>query len=162
MRKVFLYLSFLTVAITLFSCTSVDDERIPFAPVYVSFSTVGDWQIYGVSGALEYNRFIKSEKIPAGYPYAELSQTGFGGVLLVASFEGNPQAFDLSCPVECKQNVRIFVNEENLVGECPQCHSTYDIFRFGGPLSGLAAEKGYALRRYAVSSPATMYKLISN
>lgn len=144
------------------SCESVDDNRIPYAPVNIRFSTEGDWQIYGVASALDTRRFIKSEHIPSNFPYTDLSQTGFGGVLLVGDYEGVPHAFDLSCPVECKQTVRIFVDDEEMRGECPQCHSTYDIFRFGAPLSGEAAEKGYALRRYNISSGSNIYRQITN
>ena len=144
------------------SCESVDDDRIPYAPVNIAFSTVGDWQVYGVAGALATRSFIKSERLPSGFPYTDLMQTGFGGVLLVGDFEGNPRAYDLACPVERDRNVRIFVDSEELVGECPKCHSTYDIFRLGNPLSGEAAEKKYALRRYAVSPAQSLYMIITN
>ncbi len=146
------------------SCQTVDDNRIPPAPVHISFATVGDWNIYGVAGALSARRFIKADRIPANFPYADVSATGFGGVLLVSDFDGGYRAYDLSCPVEAKRDVRIFVDEELSVGECPVCHSTYDVFRFGNPLTGPAAEHGYALSRYrvTVNPSSTPYALISN
>lgn len=157
--------SLVTIAAALFSvgCDHLDDERIPPAPVNIPFPTVGDWNVLGVGGALDYRRFIKEELVPADYHYSAISATGFGGVLLVCDVNGNPVAYDLSCPVECKRDVRIFVNNDELVGECPKCHSTYDIFTLGGhPLSGPAAKDGFGLRRYNVGPGRTDYMLISN
>lgn len=132
------------------ACDSVDDQRIPSVPVHLDFPTVGDWQQYGVSAALESRIFIKAQRLPAGYPYAEVSATGFGGVLLVGSFDNVPLAYDLSCPVEVSPTVRVVVDTEENVARCAKCGSTYDVFRTGVPLSGPAAEKGYALTRYQV------------
>lgn len=143
-------------------CKSVDDERIPVAPVKVDFVNVGSWNAYGVGGALDYRKFIKSERIPAGFPYTAMMATGFGGVLLVCGYEGEFKAYDLACPVERKNNVRINVDADAHVGVCPVCHSTYDIYRFGSPLSGVAAENGYGLTRYNVGpGPAGEYMVIS-
>lgn len=38
----------LTLAAMLTACESVDDDRIPYAEVHLTFHTVGDWNIYGV------------------------------------------------------------------------------------------------------------------
>ena len=164
MIKHFCY-SLAILAATLFSvgCDRLDDQRIPPAPVNIAFPTVGDWNVLGVGGALDYRRFIKEELIPADYHYSAISATGFGGVLLVCDVNGNPVAYDLSCPVECKRDLRIFVNTDELVGECPKCHSTYDIFTLGGhPLSGQAAKDGFGLRRYNVGPGRGDYMLVSN
>lgn len=153
-----------TLAAALFTgCDRLDDDRIPVLPVRISFPTVGDWNVSGVGGALDHKRFIKEDGIPAGFHYTALSATGFGGVLLVGDVLGRPAAYDLACPVECRRDVRIFVNTDEMVGECPKCHSTYDIFSLGGhPLSGQAAKDGYGLRRYNVSAGSSDYMLISN
>lgn len=120
--------------------------------VYVPFTTVGDWNIYGVPGAGSYRYFIKENRQPSNYPYTALSATGFGGVLLVGDVHGRPVAYDMACPVECRADVRVRVVEESLVAECPQCHSTYDIVtNYGYPLSGPAAEYAYGLQRYYVA-----------
>ncbi len=136
-------------------CNSVDDTRIPPRPVYIPFGDVGVWNTYGVAGALSSRSFIKSSRIPAGYPYTEVSATGFGGVLLVGDFDGTPRAFDLACPVEVKADVRIAVDRDAAVAECPVCHSVYDVFRLGQALSGPAAEMGYGLTRYNVGASAS-------
>jgi len=151
--------AFLISAVTvasaaLVSCETIDDDRIPPCAVYLSFFSQGDWDIYGVSGAASHRRFILTDKerVPADYPYTALSQTGFGGVLLVSDFLGEPQAYDLACPVEVQYNVRIVVDNEKNLACCPKCHSEYDIYsNYGTPVSGPAADYGYALERYSVS-----------
>lgn len=164
MIRVRIIIAAVLAGIAAISCQSVDDTRIPPAQVSISFTTVGDWNVYGVAGALSARRFIKSDRVPADFPYSDMSATGYGGVLLVSDFDGVYKAYDLSCPVEKKRDVRIVVSSELSVGECPVCHSTYDVFRLGSPLSGEAAERGYALTRYRVSvnPTSTPYALISN
>ncbi|MDE5837828.1 MAG: hypothetical protein K2H39_02115 [Paramuribaculum sp.] len=145
------------------ACDSVDDHRIPAMPVRIDFPTVGDWQRYGVAAALDYRSFIKSERVPQGFPYSDVSATGFGGVLLVCSFDNEPLAYDLSCPVEVSPSVRVAVDSENNLARCFKCGSTYDVYRTGAPLSGPASERGYALTRYNVSrgSEALQYMIVT-
>lgn len=145
-------------------CDSVDDERVPVRDVRIVFNTIAEWNIYGVGGAMDYRRFIRDERIPANFPYTAMTFTGFGGVLLTCDVLGNPMAFDLSCPVERKPTVRVEINTDEYVAECPVCHSTYDVFTLPGtPLSGAAAKHGYGLRRYRVGpSQGGAYMLISN
>ncbi|MDE5821548.1 MAG: hypothetical protein K2H63_03575 [Paramuribaculum sp.] len=145
------------------ACESVDDHRIPSMPVRIEFPTVGDWQSYGVAAALDYRSFIKGERIPGGFPYPDMSATGFGGVLLVCSFDNVPLAYDLSCPVEISPSVRVSVDTESNVARCFKCGSTYDVYRTGAPLSGPASEHGYALTRYNVSrgQEALQYMIIT-
>jgi hypothetical protein len=150
------------VACTLCACHTIDDDRIPAMPVSISFADVGMWNTYGVGGALDTRRFIKSERIPTNYPYAAASYTGFGGVLLVCDFNGNALAYDLACPVECKATTRVQVDTEANVAVCPSCHSTFAIFEnYGYPLSGKAAEHGYGLRRYYVVQGSSDYRVIT-
>lgn len=146
------------------SCHTLDDDRLPAAAVSLSFYTLADWNTYGVGGAMQYRRFIKSERIPSNYPYTALSYTGYGGLLLVCDIIGNPIVYDLACPVECKYSVRIAVDEETMTAECPVCHSTYEIFsQYGQPLSGLAAERGYGLKRYRIGAGSNgEYMVITN
>lgn len=141
-------------AIVLHGCDTLDDDRIPVHPVNISFSTVSDWDIYGVSGALTWRNFIREKREPSNYPYTEMTYTGFGGVLLVADVLGNPQAYDLACPVERHKETRLFINTEaEYLAECPVCGSRFNVFSLTGhPVSGEAAAKGYALRRYRVET----------
>lgn len=134
-------------------CKHLDDDRIPPAPVRLAFTTVNEWEIYGVPGAMSHKRYIKSERIPSNFPYTALSQTGFGGLLLVGDIFGAPRAYDLACPVECKADVRIAVDTEAAKAVCPKCHSVYDIFtNYGQPLEGPALEHGYGLRQYYIGA----------
>ncbi|MDE6277899.1 MAG: hypothetical protein K2M06_07310 [Muribaculaceae bacterium] len=147
------------------SCDNLDDTRIPPAPVHLVFQSVADWHTWGLGGAVEAKRFIltDTERTPSGYPYTALDRTGFGGLLLAEDVNGTVVVYDLACPVECKANVRVKVDPESLTAECPQCHSTYDVFSlFGHPLSGPAAEKGYGLRRYHALPGTSPYMVISN
>lgn len=136
-------------------CSSVDDKRTPPAPVYVAFPTEAEWRTWGVPSATDYRTFIfnSSERVPSNFPWTALTQTGYGGVLLVADVLGNPVAFDLSCPVENRPEVRVAVDTETHQAVCPRCKSRYEVFsNFGIPLSGKAQEMGYALTRYSVGA----------
>lgn len=158
------WLLFLIAMVTLAGCDTVNDDRIPYSPVRIPFSTQPMWETYGVSGALDYQRFILSDGIPANYPYTSLSYTGFGGVLLCGDIHGNPVAFDLACPVERNKEVRIIVDMDAANAYCPKCQSVYDVFsNFGVPLSGEAARLGYGLRRYNIGPGLNgEYRVISN
>lgn len=148
------------------SCDSVDDDRIPYAEVHLTFRTVGDWNIYGVQGdAADYRRYIftSSERVPADFPYTTLDRTGFGGLMIVTDVLGDLHVFDLACPYECRPNIRVFVPEDETVARCPSCGSTFDIFiNHGNPLSGPAADRGYALKRYSIVSGGAMeYRVVT-
>ena len=140
-------------ATILSACHHIDNNRIPPAPVRISFNTVAEWDIYGTPGAAQTRQFIKSMRIPSNFPYTALTETGFGGVLLCGDVFGAPVAYDLACPVEMRADVRIIVDNETLNAYCPVCHSVYDIFtNYGHPVSGKAAEQGYGLQRYYVGA----------
>lgn len=163
MRFLLSLLCYFAVACVMTSCHHIDNHRLPVAYVNVSFTTVGDWNIYGVSGAGMHKEFILPEKKPAGFPYTAMSATGLGGVMLCCNYYNNVVAYDLACPVECRATVRVFVNEEN-EAECPVCHSRYDIFeKFGYPIGGIAAERGYGLEVYnvTVTPELTPYAVVS-
>ena len=144
----------LFVALIFSSCEHINDDRIPPLPVNIEFSNVGMWNTYGIVGATDFRYFIKTERKPAGFPYTELTYTGFGGVLLVSNIMGYPLAYDMSCPVEAQINVRIYVDRDKLQAVCPKCGSQYDVFDTPGyPISGPAAEKRYGLKQYHVYGP---------
>lgn len=142
--------AFLIIAAILSSCHHIDNHRLPVSYVNVSFATVGVWDVYGVSGAGLSRSFILPEKIPAGFPYTSMSATGLGGILLCTTYMGTPVAYDLACPVECRSNIRVFINEDS-EAECPACHSRYDVFeKLGYPIAGRAAQEGWGLEVYRV------------
>ena len=147
------------------SCDTLDDKRIPYAPVHLVFNSVADWNTWGLGGATDYKRFIltDNERVPSGYPFTILDRTGFGGLLLVEDVLGQVQVYDLACPVECRPSVRVEVNSDSLAAVCPVCHSAYNVFSlYGHPISGPAAEKGYGLRRYSATQGISPFMIISN
>lgn len=139
------------------SCTQIDDDQIPSMPVSINLSDAGLWNIYGVNGFGIYRNFIKDLGEPSGYHYTEGTYTGYGGVLLIGGMDpfnndtDVPLAYDLSCPVECKRNIRVYIDPESLEAVCPTCGSRYDVTMQGGAaVSGSAYnhKPRYGLRRY--------------
>lgn len=152
MRKL---LTYLLLTLTLFSCDTLDDNRVPLRPVNIVFATEANWQIYGkVTGALMYNEFIKDLNEPSYFPWLASTYTGFSGVLLVCDAFGTPHAYDLCCPVENKQSVRVKISKDDeMLAVCPECGSKYNVFSlYGHPVSGPAVNRKYALRPYRVES----------
>ncbi|MBD5188239.1 MAG: hypothetical protein K2M40_03470 [Muribaculaceae bacterium] len=155
MRRL-LTLIFGTLAtVVLPGCHSIElKDNIVSGPVYVPFRTAGDWEVYGVSGALDSRRFIRSQKVPQNYPYPDYCYTGFGGVLLTMTVYGDYEAYDLACPVEHSPSVLVAINRESNMAVCSKCGSVYDVFCLergpGHPVSGVALERGYGLTTYRV------------
>lgn len=157
-RPVNMFRVLMTVILTsaLCSCHSIDDKRIPSAPVNLIFNDAGVWNVYGIGGAMQSREFSLENRVPANFPYTASSYTGFGGLLLASDYYGNLVVYDLACPVECRRDVRVQIDHELNVAACPVCHSTYAVFEnFGHPLSGLAADRGYGLTKYRIIPTAT-------
>ena len=159
LKKGSLIVSLMVLLSAVSSCNQVDDERIPSLPVYINLSGAGMWNSYGVSGVGIARNFINWQGVvsPAGFPYNANTYVGFGGVLLIGGIDpftsapNVPLAYDLSCPVERKQTVRVAVDPGNLEAVCPECGSRYDVVTAGGaPVGGpaLTGKYKYGLRRY--------------
>ena len=141
------------VALFATGCERIDNHRIPPANVNILFNTIGDWHLHGVSGAGQSREFIKSLGLPADYPYKVSEYTGYGGVLLLCDPNGEILAYDLACPVECKPEIRVAIdNTSEYAGivRCPKCGSTYDLYNRGAAASGEAARLHYGLESYMV------------
>lgn len=168
MRLSGLFAAAFTALLLTSGCKEVNDDRIPYRPVYIEFSNRSIWEVYGVGGYGESRRFIKDENSPEGFFYTTTSATGYGGVLLIWGFhpfnnEPGPLAYDLACPVERNPQVRVNVLQDNLEAECPVCHSRYNVINRGGaPLAGEALQKNYGLKRYEVYDGAAGTHLILN
>lgn len=141
------------------ACNQVDDDRIPSLPVYINLSGAGMWNTYGVWGVGISRNFINFQGVvsPTGFPFTANTYLGFGGVLLIGGVDpftsdpNVPLAYDLSCPVERSQTVRVNIDSDNLEAVCPVCGSRYDVVMAGGsPVGGpaLTGKYKYALRRY--------------
>lgn len=149
----------LAVAATLAAagCDNVDSERIPAYRVQIALNSPGMWDVYGVGGYGQFREFILATRTPANFPFTETTFTGYGGVLLIMGMDpfgqGDviPLSYDLSCPVECKPDIRVYVDPGTLEAVCPVCDSHYDVLMSGGsPISGPAATGSvkYGLQRY--------------
>lgn len=144
-----LYMALLAAMTGVAGCTEVDDDRVPYYPVYIDLSTPGYWERYGVHALGQSREFIKSRRVPADFSYVVTSETGFGGVLLVTDVENYPLAYDLACPVELNRETRVVFDSETLRARCPKCGSEYDVCELNGtPVSGEAFKRKWALRRY--------------
>lgn len=164
LKKGSLFLSLMALLSAVTACNQVDDDRIPSLPVYIDLSGSGMWNTYGVSGIGISRNFINYQGVlsPAGFSFTANTYVGFGGVLLVGGVDpytsepNVPLAYDLSCPVERSQTVRVAIDSDNLDAVCPVCGSHYDVIMAGGsPVSGpaLTGKYKYGLRRY-VCAPA--------
>ena len=139
-------------------CDNYDDHRLPARPVHIEIYSA-QWSVYGVHGYMEWQTFVKNS-LPKGYSWAANSYSGFGGVLLICGLNNQLLAYDMACPVECKSNVQVTVDEEAGVAVCNACGSTYDVFNgYGQPLSGRAQEKKYGLTSYQVTYTSTGYPI---
>ncbi len=132
------------------SCHHVDNKRLTGAVANLLFRTQAEWVTYGPTGAGDWRVFNRPDRIPADFPYIASSMTGLGGLLVCTTYIGDEIAYDMACPVECRRDITVFINENGLA-ECIKCHSTYEVFSLpGSPVSGEAAEKGYGLQIYHV------------
>ncbi|MBD5236861.1 MAG: hypothetical protein HDS62_04890 [Bacteroidales bacterium] len=135
-------------------CEHTDDQRIPNVGVSINLSDAGLWSRYGVSGFGIPQYFIKSLREPSGFSYLDRTMTGYGGVLLISGWdfridEVAPLAYDLSCPVERKPDIRVKVDPDTFDAVCPVCGSKYDVtMGAGAPISGPARSDHFSLRRY--------------
>ena len=153
------------------ACNTVDESRIPSVSVNLNLASASLWDTYGVSAFGDSRIFIRPLGEPRNFPYTDKTATGYGGLLIVSGMNpftleaGVPMAYDLSCPVECKPDIRVAMKAGEALpyAECPKCGSTYDVVeRAGSPTSGPALQHKYGLRRYEVRAGAYGGYIFSN
>ena len=144
-------------ATALCACNTLDDNRIPAYKVQIALNNAGLWNVYGVAAYGQHRDFIRATGTPANFHFTETTYTGYGGVLLIMGmdpFDAGavvPLAYDLSCPVECKPSIRVYIDDDTLDAICPVCGSHYDVTMAGGsPTAGpaLTGDVKYGLQRY--------------
>ncbi|MDE6391787.1 MAG: hypothetical protein K2L59_00765 [Muribaculaceae bacterium] len=154
LRCIFLVAS---VVPLLAACNTVDDDRIPAMPVSINLSTPDLWTTYGVAGYGDYRLFIRELGEPRNFAYTAATATGYGGVLLISGVNpftleaAVPLAYDLSCPVERKPDIRVRIQSDGMLpfAVCPECGSRYDVVeRAGSPVEGQALSQKLGLSRY--------------
>lgn len=127
------------LALLLASCNDNIRSSIPDYPVYLDLNLTTTYPTFknNINESLIFKQRI-----------FETDRIGFGGILVYVGFDGNYYAFDMACPYEAKQTVRVYPND---VGQavCEKCGSVFDIgYGIGNPSSGPAKE---VLKRYRTS-----------
>ena len=117
MKRRIKYSLFLCAVLLLSSCSENTTSTIPDHPVRLQLDLRGEYNmLLGSFGAsLVFDKRIK-----------ETDRIGFGGVLVCTNYEGKYLAFDLACPYEAKQNVRVKV--DGFYAVCDECGSQFDIY----------------------------------
>ena len=79
------------------------------------------------------------------FPLKETDRIGFGGILVCTTYEAKYLAFDLACPYEVKQDVRVKV--DGMFAVCEKCGSKFNIYddEFAYPVEGPAK---HGLKKY--------------
>jgi len=130
------YLFVLLFAITLSGCNDNVVSSIPDYPVYLALNLTTTYPTFRNS----INQYLVFKKA-----VLVTDMVGYGGILVYTDLTGDYCAFDLSCPYEAKQTIRVVPNE---VGHavCGGCGSVFNISDgIGEPLSGQAKQ---TLKRY--------------
>lgn len=163
--------SFLIPMLLCVGCNSINDDRIPNLAVSINLADPGLWNQFGVHGFGSYRYFIRPLLQPSGFPYTAASYTGYGGILLISGMDpftndtDAAMAYDMSCPVECQPETRVYIDTDTYQAVCPACGSCYDVAMAGGaPTAGIAltGTHKYGLRRYQVLRANTGGFVITN
>ncbi len=119
----------------LFGCNT-NTTTIPLAPVQLQVNLLQATNLTAIGSTESYIT-----------PSTGLEYLGYGGILVVHTLSDNYCAFDLACPYEAQQTVRVVV-QPDLTAKCPVCGSVYRIMDgTGWPISGPTRHK---LKQYNV------------
>ena len=126
----------LIISFSFAGCNDNVVSSIPDFQVYMELNLTTTYPTFRNS----YNKSLTFEK-----GVVATDRTGFGGILVYTGLDGGYYAFDMSCPYEAKQNIRVYPNDKAQV-VCEGCGSVFDIgYGIGNPSSGKAKE---VLKRY--------------
>lgn len=130
---------FVTLIVILSGCDDNYISSIPDYPVRLQLNLTSTYPTFRDNP----NSFLIFDK-----PVQATDRIGFGGVLAYVGFDGNYYAFDLACPYEAKQSIKVAPNDLGQV-VCETCGTVYDIsFGIGSPVEGPSKE---ILKRYKTS-----------
>lgn len=137
MKSLFKYrLLIFLLSLYLVSCNDNVISSIPDYPVSLNLNLTTTYPNFRNS----YNKFLIFKK-----EVFVTDRIGYGGILVYSGFDGSYYAFDMSCPYEAKQNIRVYPNDTGQA-VCEGCGSVFDIgYGIGNPSSGKAKQ---ALKRY--------------
>ena len=141
--KICILVSF-ACTVLLMGCEGNYVSSIPDYPVFLDI----DLRLAPYNTTLKNNNnsYVLFEKPRMGKELTD--RIGYGGIIVYVNFEGEYCAFDLSCPHEALQSVKV---KPNGLGQlvCDSCNSVYDIsFGVGHPIEGPSKE---GLKRYKTS-----------
>lgn len=129
----------LTLTAILSGCNDNYISSIPDYPVRLQLNLTSTYPTFRDNP----NSYLIFDK-----PIQATDRVGFGGVLAYVGFDGNYYAFDLACPYEAKQSIKVTPNDLGQV-VCETCGTVYDIsFGIGNPVEGPSKE---ILKRYKTS-----------
>lgn len=135
---------FFVLTLTIFSCTKVEKDSLPYAPVYLEVDlTYADKQLLN----------LFSHKIFTSYKGQSL---GVGGVLVFHGMDyggGAYHAFDLACPFEANSSTKVAVDDTGIFAVCPKCKSKYELSAQGFPTDHSVSDE--KLRSYPVQQMTT-------
>ena len=127
------------LALSFVSCYDNVISSIPDYPVQLQLNLTSTYPTFKNS----VNHFIIYDK-----KIRDIDFIGYGGIIIYTGFNGEYNAYDMACPFEAKQNIRVYPNE---LGQavCEGCGSVFQIGdAYGIPKSGPATE---VLKRYRTS-----------
>jgi nitrite reductase/ring-hydroxylating ferredoxin subunit len=130
------YLIISVLALLFVNCNDNVISSIPDFPVYLELNLTTTYPTFK-------NSYLKFLLFKQGVFVTD--RIGYGGILVYTGFDGSYYAFDMACPYEAKQNIRVYPNNAGQA-VCEGCGSVFDIgYGIGAPSKGLAKE---ALKRY--------------
>jgi nitrite reductase/ring-hydroxylating ferredoxin subunit len=139
-------LAILLFALALSGCDHYKSS-IPDMTVSLQVNLLSDITLRTIGSTLSYTTAISG-----------LQSLGFGGILVVHTYDDAYCAFDLACPYEVSQTTRVEV-QSDLTAVCPVCGSKYRIMDgTGWVINGPSKEK---LKMYHVY-PSDNYLYITN
>ena len=141
---------FLIAVIVLISSCEPFKSSIPDSSVFVerNLSLGEGFVLREIGGFLELTKWEK-----------QTDRLGYGGILIFHAFDDEIYAFDMACPKEADQGVRVYVDTE-VPGRaiCHKCGRVFNIaYGSGVCIEGTAAE---GLRSYRVMHSGTVITVI--
>ncbi|MDO5571529.1 MAG: hypothetical protein Q4F97_08740 [Bacteroidales bacterium] len=134
------FYAYLVLVLLAFACDDTSESVIPSYRVYLELNL----NIY------------TSLKTQGGYELItkrpnESSYIGYGGVLVVCTYDGNYYAYDLACPYDKNPGIKLNINSE-MKAVCNKCGSEFNGIFWGNkaPTAGPALKGALTLRNYTV------------
>lgn len=127
------------VLFAFFSCENDDQLRIPDVPVYLELDLNGRFSTFRNA----YDTVVYDHNTPKTVK----DYIGFGGILVNVGYDGRTYfAYDLACPYEVDQGIRVYPDESGMKAVCRSCGSEFEIWNGTGMVSKPPSK--WNLKRY--------------